>query len=153
MCDLTFICNVRTSQSIVTSDHYARNIGSFKVLNCIKSFFLKFVFENLKAIKGKITLSIDSLNIFWIFINLFRANSKYSKSPWCILFKCLMIRIRNGVFIHDLKHNFGRSFTITIITFLCHWIRSNNTHSLDIRIKLEPSITNTLMISFAIKWK
>ena len=64
-----------------------------------------------------------------------------------------MIRIRNLFLVHDLKHNLWRSFAVTVDFIFHHWVWRDDTHSLDIWIKLKPSINYTFVISFAWKWK
>lgn len=153
MCDFTFVSDIGPCQRIVSCDHYTCDISCFQILNRIESFLFQFVFKNFKAIKLQITLSILSLDVFWVFSYLFRGHGKNSESSWCILLENFMIIIGNGWFVHDLEHNFRGSLAITECSTSSDTVWCDDAHSLNIRVELKPPENHTFVVSFAWKWK
>ena len=93
------------------------------------------------------------MNIFWIFRYFFRCDGQYSKTSWSVLFQNFLIIVRYCRFIHNLQHNFWRSFAIAVTAISHCTVWCNDTHSLNVRIKFKPSENYTFVISFACKWK
>lgn len=67
----------------------------------------------------------------------FTANSKHSEAIRSVFFEDLVVIRRNRGFIHDSHHHLRWSFAVTIESICTN--SYNNTHSLEVRIELEPS--------------
>ncbi len=153
ICNFTFVCNVWSCQRIVSCYHYAWNFCSFQILNSVIRLLLKFVFEHFESIKTQSALGLMSLDLFRICCHLLGSDRQNSETSWSIFFQCFVVRIRNGLLVHDLEHNFGRSFAITVNLIFVQWIRCDYTHPLNVWVKFKPSINDAFVISLTSEWK
>ena len=153
MGNFAFVCNVRSCQRIVSCYHYAWNFCSFQILNRVVCLLLKFVFEHFKSIKTQPTFSLMPLDLFWICCHLLGSDRQNSETSWSIFFQCFVVRIRNALLVHDLEHNFRRSFAITVNLILVQWIRCDYTHPLNVWVKFKPTINDAFVVSLTSEWK